>query len=225
VTILNASSASAANVPLDNVGETAGGLNNFIRLLENWEAIPLKITGGFLQNSRSKFATAPYAATGPIISNIPSVPSFSDIQTIFINPVLPNIRMSNFNLQYQSITPQRIPFFSAPIRLWGYDVALLTQQPDRFAERFATPIAGANEFFREITGDDPWVRALLCALEPTDPSAINDANSTVNIGSKQQFGTKPQNYTKRALRGNDLKSFCTSDKTYGGSSITSASYN
>ena len=225
VTILNASSASAANVPLDDVGETAGGLNNFIRLLENWEAIPLKITGGFLQNSRSKFATAPYAATGPIISNIPSVPSFSDIQTIFINPVLPNIRMSNFNLQYQSITPQRIPFFSAPIRLWGYDVALLTQQPDRFAERFATPIAGANEFFREVSGDDPWVEALLCALEPNDPEDDNTAsNSTVNIGFKKKFGTSPTNYTVRTLRGNDLPSRCTIDTTYGGETITPASY-
>jgi hypothetical protein len=225
VTILNASSASAANVPLDNVGETAGGLNNFIRLLENWEAIPLKITGGFLQNSRSKFATAPYAATGPIISNITGVPSFSDIQTIFINPVLPNIRMSNFNLQYQSITPQRIPFFSAPIRLWGYDVALLTQQPDRFAERFATPIAGANEFFREVSGDDPWVEALLCALEPNDPEDDNTAiNSTVNIGYKKKFGTSPTNYTVRALRGNDLPNRCTTTTTYGGASITPASY-
>jgi hypothetical protein len=225
VTILNASSASAANVPLDNVGETAGGLNNFIRLLENWEAIPLKITGGFLQNSRSKFATAPYAATSPIISNITGVPSFSDIQTIFINPVLPNIRMSNFNLQYQSITPQRIPFFSAPIRLWGYDVALLTQQPDRFAERFATPIAGANEFFREVSGDDPWVEALLCALEPNDPEDDNTAiNSTVNIGYKKKFGTSPTNYTVRALRGNDLPNRCTTTTTYGGASITPASY-
>jgi hypothetical protein len=188
-------------------------------LLENWEAIPLKITGGFLQNNRSRFATAPYAATGPIVSSITDVPSFSDIQTIFINPVLPNIRMSNFNLQYQSITPQRIPYFSAPIRLWGYDVALLTQQPDRFAERFATPIAGANEFFREVSGDDAWIKTLLCALEPDDPTVVNTAtNSTVNVGYKQQFGTKPQNYKKRALRGNDLISDC-STPTYGKSTL------
>ena len=199
-----------------DLGEVGGGLNNFIRLLENWEAIPLKITGGFLQNAKSQFATAPYAATGPIVSSIAAVPSFSDIQTIFMNPVLPNIRMSNFNLQYQSITPQRIPYFSAPIRLWGYDVAFLTQQPDRFAERFATAVSGSNEFFREVNADDRWVKALLCALEPANPEIVNDTtNSTVNVGSKQKFGTSPENYTVRVLRGNDQPSACT-DKEYGG---------
>jgi len=205
VSILNSPSPTASNQPQTNVGETAGGLNNFIRLLENWEGIPLKIAGGFLQNSRSKFSTAPYAATGPVISDIANVPSFSDIQTIFINPVLQNIRMSNFNLQYQSITPQRIPFFSAPIRLWGYDVGLLTQQPDRFAERFALPIPGSNEYFREVTSDDPWVEALLCALEPTNITPTN----------KSGIGAVPNTYTRRVLRGSDLRSACNNLTKYG----------
>ena len=222
ITILNANSSTANNVSLTaasgDLGEVGGGLNNFIRLLENWEAIPLKIAGGFLQNSKSQFATAPYTSTGPIISSITGVPSFSDIQTIFMNPVLPNIRMSNFNLQYQSVTPQRIPYFSAPIRLWGYDVAFLTQQPDRFAERFATPVTGSNEFFREVNADDRWVQALLCALEPATPEALNGSTETVNVGSKQKFGTSPKNYTVRVLRGSDQPSACTS-KEYGGTTL------
>jgi hypothetical protein len=228
VTILNASSTTANNVSITAasgaVGEAGGGLNNFIRLLENWEAIPLKISGGFLQNAKSQFATAPYASTGPIISSITGVPSFSDIQTIFMNPVLPDKLMSNFNLQYQSITPQRIPYFSAPIRLWGYDVALLTQQPDRFAERFATAVSGSNEFFREINTDDRWVKALLCALEPATPEALNGNTETVNIGSAQKFGTSPKNYTVRTLRGNDQPSACTSTNDYGGATVTTSTY-
>ena len=222
ITILNSNSSTANDVSITaasgDLGEVGGGLNNFIRLLENWEAIPLKIAGGFLQNSKSQFATAPYTSTGPIISSITGVPSFSDIQTIFMNPVLPNIRMSNFNLQYQSVTPQRIPYFSAPIRLWGYDVAFLTQQPDRFAERFATPVTGSNEFFREVNADDRWVQALLCALEPATPEALNGSTETVNVGSKQKFGTSPKNYTVRVLRGSDQPSACTS-KEYGGTTL------
>ena len=97
----------------------------------------------------------------------------------------------------------RAPFYTPPIRLWGYDVGLLTQPPDRFAERFAVPIAGANEYFREVTPDDPWVEALLCALEPSTVSASNKAGSI-----------NPKIYTKRALRGSDRRSACDTAK-YG----------
>ena len=216
----NAAAGNALQTGVTGLGETGGGLANFIRLLENWEAVPLKITGGFLQNTRSVFSTSPFASTTPFISGISGVPAFSDIQTLYLNPVLPTARMSGYNLVYQSAAGLRVPYYTPPIRLWGYDVGLLTQQPDRFAERFATPIPGANEFFREVSADDNWIKALLCALEPANPSAINDATSTVNIGSKQQFGTKPQNYTARALRGNDLSSDCTSAaKPYGGAAL------
>ena len=218
--------ALAGDSPQTELGETGGGLGNFIRLLENWEAVPLKITGGFLQNTRSVFSTAPFASTTPFISGITGVPAFSDIQTLYLNPVLPTGRMSGYSLVYQSAAGLRIPYYTPPIRLWGYDVGLLTQQPDRFAERFATPIPGANEFFREVSADDNWIKTLLCALEPADPSADNTAlNSNVNIGSKQQFGTKPQNYTARALRGNDLISDCTNAaKTYGDADPSASSF-
>ena len=206
---------SAGNASQTDLGETGGGLANFIRLLENWEAVPLKITGGFLQNTRSVFSTAPFASTAPFVSN----PGFSDIQTLYVNPVSPNLRMSGYNLVYQSVASQRIPYYTPPIRLWGYDVGLLTQQPDRFAERFATPIPGANEFFREVSGDDPWVEALLCALEPANPETVNDNTSTVNIGSPQKFGTSPTNYTNRSLRGADLPSKCTTT-IYGGATVS-----
>ena len=214
---------------LTNLGESSGGLVNFIRLLENWEAVPIKITGGFLQNTRSVFSTAPYLPTAPFISEISGanfVP-FSDIQTLYINPVLPNIRMSGYNLAYQGVGVERIPYFSAPIRLWGYDVGLLTQQPDRFAERFATAKPGSNEFFREVNADDKWVKALLCALEPSNPSDNNASTpgtyskTIVNSGGKQQFGTIPENYTVRALLGtvpatSTAYNYC-NETEYGGS--------
>jgi hypothetical protein len=110
--------------------------------------------------------------------------------------------------------PNQIPYYSAPVRLWGYDVGLLTQQPDRFAERFAIPIPGANEFFREVSVDDPWVQGLLCALEPNDPEA--NSTAVVNIGLKQKFGTDPRNYRRRALRGTDFKRSICNSPFYGG---------
>jgi hypothetical protein len=196
-------------------GETGGGLANFIRFLENWENVPIKISGGFIQNTRSRYATAPWAVA-PLSDGV------SDLTSVFLNPVQPrptNINtvtgrvLTGYNLQYMSTTINRIPYYTPPIRLWGYDVGLLTQQPDRFAERFASPISGANEFFREVSADDPWVEALLCALEPNDPVA-------------NRTGTTPSNYTKRALRGNDLSPACNSKVNdrfkYGGEGDTPA---
>jgi hypothetical protein len=143
-----------------STGETGGGLANFVRFLENWQNVPIKILGGFIQNTRSRFATAPFTSA-PLSSGT------SDITSVFLNPVQTGQGTSNgriatgYNLQYMSITGARIPYYSPPNRLWGYDVGLLTQQPDRFAERFAVPIAGSNEYFREVSADDVWVEALL----------------------------------------------------------------
>jgi hypothetical protein len=190
-------------------GETGGGLANFVRFLENWQNVPVKIAGGFIQNTKSRFATAPFSTTGPLVNG------YSDIKTVFMNPALPSSTgLSAYQLFYQSGTGQQIPYYSPPIRLWGYDVGLLTQQPDRFAERFAVPIPGSNEFFREISGDDPWVQTLLCALEPTDPTAINVAADVINVGKPQGQGTKPTNYLRRALRGTDRRPACDT-LTYG----------
>jgi hypothetical protein len=190
-------------------GETGGGLANFVRFLENWQGVPIKIGGGFIQNTKSRFATAPFTSTGPLVNGI------SDIKTIFMNPALPTATgLSGYRLYYQSATGQQLPYYSPPIRLWGYDVGLLTQQPDRFAERFAVPIPGSNIFYREISGDDPWVESLLCALEPNNPNAINAAADVINVGRPQREGTTPINYVRRALRGSDRRTGC-DELTYG----------
>ena len=209
---------SAAGVPAGTAlptvavptGETGGGLANFVRFLENWQGVPMKIAGGFIQNTKSRFATAPFAATRPFAG------TSSDMKTVFMNPALPaSTGLSGYQLYYQSATGDKIPYYSPPFRLWGYDVGLLTQQPDRFAERFAVPIPGSNEFFREISGDDPWVEALLCALEPANPTALTGTGTgAVNVGRAQREGTTPTNYVRRALRGSDRRSRCDS-ATYG----------
>jgi len=195
--------SSGANI---STGETGGGLANFVRFLENWDSVPVKITGGFIQNTRSRFATAPY--TPASLST-----GVSDLTSMFMNPAQPGTGQTNgliasgYNLQYMSKTVNRIPYYTPPLRLWGYDVGLLTQQPDRFAERFAIPIAGSNEFFREVSSDDPWVESLLCALEPDDPVA-------------NRTGTAPTNYRRRVLRGSDARSACSSKPAYGGTANT-----
>jgi len=196
-----------------STGETGGGLANFVRFLENWQNVQIKILGGFIQNTRSKFASAPFSSA-PLSSGV------SDYTSVFLNPVQTGKDTTNgrittgYNLRYMSITGRSIPYYSPPLRLWGYDVGLLTQQPDRFAERFAVPIAGSNEYFREVTADDPWVETLLCALEPSNPAAVNATTSTVNAALAQKFGTIPTNYNTRALRGKDRRPACDTTK-YG----------
>jgi hypothetical protein len=133
-----------------------------------------------------------------------------------MNPVQPGTGTTDgkiaggSNLQYASVTKYRIPYYTPPLRLWGYDVGLLTQQPDRFAERFAVPIPGANEFFREVGADDPWITSLLCALEPATVTSANAAGTG-----------DPKLYTRRVLRGNDRNSACkNTGNPYGGATAT-----
>jgi len=189
-----------ADVPLtgaSRTGESGGGLPNFIRLLENWTSKNLQILGGFIQNSNSLFASAPFSDTAPYADASRSFTT-SDMQTLFVNPVdIPraNQSLSNFNKVYQSETAQKIPFFAAPRRLWGYDVALLTQPVDLFAERFAASIPGANEFLREVDASDPWVKALLCAAQP---ATIDDTT---------RLGVAPNLYVSPAL-GSDRPTDC-----------------
>ena len=208
----------AANSPNFNTAvttaETGGGLHNFIRLIENWTNRNLTILGGFIQNTRSSLATSPFSVTAPYGNAVNSFDS-SDTQTLFINPV-DNIRatqsLSNFRKEYQSETTQKLPYYAPPNRLWGFDVGLLTQAADRFAERFATPIPGANEFLREVDGNDPWVKALLCAAQPgiDANTPFNDLTvpSPTNPGAEIREGTRPDAYKAFALGAEDRPAGC-----------------
>jgi len=184
--------------------EGGGGLANFIRFLENWVGRSAKITGGFIQNGRSVYATAPVAVTGPY-GAITNLRGSADTHTLFINPynsITAGQALSSYKLLYQSVTGQGLPFFSPPFRLWGFDVGLLSQSADRFAERFSTSIPTPNEYFREVGKDDGYVKNLMCALEPSNPAANNPATGSeplINPSRPMRLGTAPANYTKFTL--------------------------
>jgi hypothetical protein len=142
----------AASPVTGRAAEDNGGLHNFVRFIENWNAssaaTPAKISGAFYQIKRSTYATAPFSAS---LST-----GFYKIQ-------------GNGN---------RTPFYLAPTRQWGYDVALLSQSPDLFAQKLITiPDDLPDEFFREVGRDDPWVKTLLCAKKAADDTNATDACS------------------------------------------------
>lgn len=129
--------------------EDNGGLHNFVRLLENWnptgtqptDAIKARISGTFVQTKRSAYATASFSTS---------------LST----------QSSNYQYPIQG-NNSRTPFYLAPTRQWGYDVALLSQSPDLLAQKLATiPDDLPDEYFREVGRDDGWVQTLLCAKKP-----------------------------------------------------------
>jgi type II secretory pathway pseudopilin PulG len=135
-------------------GEPDGGLNNFPRFIENWNAVPSNINGSLMEFERSRFATAPQ------VQLMESLGNYSD------NAGTPqNNSIFAYAQRYQNTTNEgRLGFYEAPERNWGFDVGLLSQLPDLFSQRFTAPDAGdPNEFFREVGRDDEWIKTLLCA--------------------------------------------------------------
>ncbi len=115
-------------------GQSYGGLHNFPRFLENWSNIPLWFAGSFLQLNFSNYATAPF-----------------DLQVWEpgTTPALNN---------------ETIPYYGAPSRLWGYDVALQKSPAGPAAARFVTATKERNEFYQEPAANDPYIRNLCLAL-------------------------------------------------------------
>lgn len=164
-----------------NKGETGGGLPNFPRFLEAWEpqvngntpdtqALPRvnnKITGGFIQFKKSAFASAPFESIDDPTKDNSLFFDNNPITSATPNPAY----MAAFNFtdyRYKGGAQQRkAPYYRPPERRWGYDVGLLSQTPDLFARRFASPSAGTpNEYFRQVNRDDRWIQTLLCASQP-----------------------------------------------------------
>ena len=81
-----------------------------------------------------------------------------------------------------------MPYFTAPNRQWIFDVALLSQPTDLFAQKFTTPSKSSpNEFFREVGRDDAWVQTLLCAAISSDRVGSSSATYTqYAVTDKQQ---------------------------------------
>ncbi|PMB38444.1 hypothetical protein CEN47_06525, partial [Fischerella thermalis CCMEE 5319] len=169
--------------------ESNGGLHNFVRFLENWDnpdgkgnsnPINVNITGSFIQFKRSIFATAPFQVfTRPTFGGKPSVNS--------LFPERVNIAY------YNDSTPRgEAPFYLPPKRNWGFDVALLSQNPDLFAQRFVIPATDPPDtFYREVPRDDRWVQTLLCAAQDTTETDGFESAFSIKIDEKT---TKNTNY-------------------------------
>jgi len=163
-TTFNAAFVSG-NSPSRSVEEPAG-LDNFVRFLEQWQGITTKINGAFIQLKRSAYATAPFAPirADNITKNDGSLSIFGYTPTKY--PV-------------GSTSVDTLPYYTAPSRQWGFDVGLLSQSPDLFAQKFTQkPDEPPNEFFREVGRNDPWIQTLLCAAEASDRLGGLKANYT-----------------------------------------------
>jgi hypothetical protein len=135
------------------LGESNGGMQNLPRFMENWQGKKSSIAGSFIQFKRSAYATAPY-------------------QSVINDPTNPDMNAKTFD--DSALTPAtykiqtgggKLGYFVAPDRDWGFDVGLLSQPADLFAQKFTLPASQKqpDEYFREISRDDAWVKSLLCA--------------------------------------------------------------
>jgi hypothetical protein len=131
-------------------GDTNGGLQNLPRFIEDWKGKTNTIAGSFIQFKRSAYATAPYLS---IIGNAKLFDTPTDI---------PTAPTTTYRLETNS---GNIGYFFSPTREWGFDVGLLSQPADLFAQKFTLPASQKkpDEYFREISRDDEWVKSLLCA--------------------------------------------------------------
>jgi len=167
----------------NNVGDFNGGLQNLPRFLESWDTIATNIQGSFIQFNRSAYSTAPYLPildpaapqqtspnttllslfAQPRLTNQLPIPTPLPLRYLLPNPPEAGYRTSAGNIPGSTLG--RIPFFTPPVRNWGYDVGLVSQSPDLFTQRFTTPPTQAtpDEFFREVPRNDPWVETLMCA--------------------------------------------------------------
>lgn len=161
-----------------------GGLGNYPRFLESWrkegdrDDNPTNMLGSFIQLSRSAYATAPF-------STLINKTTYGGIDQ-------ENDGEFGYTQLYQTTNGSgRVPYYAPPSRNWGFDVALLTQQPDLFSQQFTLPpTADPNEFFRQVNRDDDWVKTLLCAAQAKDAGGDKDKgfeNATAAYGTDYKY--------------------------------------
>lgn len=120
--------------------QTYGGLHNFPRFLENWKNQDLRISGSLMQLNFSHTSTGPY-----------------DHDAWEVEDLAQPLAGDGLN--------QLIRYYSAPGRLWGYDVGLQKGVAGPLAKRF---VSGAeptrSEFYSEPPADDPYIYNLCQAI-------------------------------------------------------------
>ena len=153
------------------IGETNGGLQNLPRFMENWQGLTTSIAGSFIQFKRSAYATAPYQSVinDTAAGSVLNAKVFDDV------PTPATYKIENFG--------GKVGYFVPPNRNWGFDVGLLSQPADLFAQKFTLPPSKKtpDEYFREISRDDEWVKSLVFAEKlnpdrtPSGTYAVNDS--------------------------------------------------
>ncbi|AHJ27206.1 hormogonium polysaccharide biosynthesis protein HpsA [Nodularia spumigena CS-584] len=124
-----------------NATEKNGGLLNLVRYMENWHPpaglAVNQIRGSLGQVKKSLYATAPFTAVN-----------------------------SGTNYGIALDNGARTGYIP-PARNWGYDVGLLTQEPDLLSEKMPTTPSTQlpDEYFREVSRSDKWVETLMCAKD------------------------------------------------------------
>jgi hypothetical protein len=123
--------------------QTYGGLHNYPRFLQNWNNINMYISGAFFQLN---FATA---ATGPYEQDAWEARDLAQAGDV-----------------------ERIGYYRAPQRRWGYDVGLLYVPPAPIARRFVNFGTPRSEYYREIPADDPYSINLRCARKGSGEQSL-----------------------------------------------------
>jgi hypothetical protein len=174
----------------DRPGESSAGLQNLVRVQENWSpegtTAPqgkqsATIKGSFIQTQRSSYATGPF---GPI-RRTGLAPTIATTNELSIFGYAANKYQTGVGAGTQ-------PYYSPPIRQWGFDVGLLSQTPDLFSQRFTQNISKTQNYYRQVGRDDLWVKALLCAAAPSAPS-----------DEAQRVGESGTTYTRYAVPDNE----------------------
>ncbi len=121
-------------------GESYGGLHNFPRFNENWSGTNLIISGSFVQLNFSTYDTASY-----------------DHEDTFESDPTPG-------------NGEVIPYYGAPNRRWGYDVALQYNPPGPIVERLLSQSGLRSEIYQEVEVSDPYIQKLCKAATNNSPT-------------------------------------------------------
>ncbi len=178
-------------------GDFNGGLQNLPRFLESWNngGLATNIKGSFVQLNRSAFSTSPYQPILPISISRPTSPSptSTPLMSLFETQIsgVPSLSQPITFITTPTRTAKfyntgtgagLLPYFSAPLRNWGYDVAQLSQPPDLFTRRFTTPPVKTEpaEYFREVPRNDDWVTTLMCSTLANDTKNATETLTTAD---------------------------------------------
>ena len=143
-----------SGIPPSRIGQSYGGLQNFPRFVENWDRQILDYAGSFLQLSFSNYATAPW-----------------EVEAWEYD--------SAGKLDYKlDDTKENLPFYRAPLRTWGYDVALQLAPAGPAASRFVIPRSSRNEFYTEPQINDPYIQTLCRAAKDVKIKGSDSLNCT-----------------------------------------------